>query len=208
MNIWQLYIQITSPCTLDHKINSLEIAQATFATHGISELLVSAMDRPSPVQSLRNSCSSMESGTPLLHLTTQQPLVLQRERFRSSRLTSRRHQLLEDLISWFLLAYRITQYSTTGTSRAELLFSRRPCTRLDLVLPGLSSRVHANQHRQKQAHDQHTKHRFFRNEDAVFVCDLPSKKDWLPGTICRSLGSRSYLIRLQDGRTVRRQWIT
>ena len=103
---------------------------------------------------------------------------------------------LEDLISRFLLTYRITPHSTTGTSPAELLFSRRPRTRLDLVLPDLSGRVRANQQRQKQARDKHTKHRFFRSGDAVFVCDLPSKKDWLSGTIFRSLGTRSYLIRL------------
>ena len=111
---------------------------------------------------------------------------------------------LEDLISRFLLTYWITPHSTTGTSPAELLFSRRPRTRLDLVLPDVSGRVCANQQRQKQARDKHTKHRFFRSGDAVFVCDLPSKKDWLSGTICRSLGTRSYLIRLEDGRTVRR----
>jgi len=32
----------------------------------------------------------------------------------------------------------------------------------------------------------------------------PSKKDWLPGTICQIFGPRSYLIRLSDGRTIRR----
>ena len=82
---------------------------------------------------------------------------------------------LEDLISRFLLTYRITPHSTVGTSPAEFLFSCRPRTRLDLVLPDLSARVCANQQRQNQFCDQHTKHRFFRSGDAVFVCDLPSK---------------------------------
>jgi len=111
---------------------------------------------------------------------------------------------LEDALSRFLHAYRITPHSTTGTSPAELLFNCRLRSRLDLVFPDLTGRVHDNQQRQKLARDQHAKFRSFEIGDTVFVRDLPSKKDWLPGTICQIFGPCSYLIRLSDGRTIRR----
>ena len=37
-----------------------------------------------------------------------------------------------------------------------------------------------------------------------YMCDLPSKEDWLPGTITRAMGPLSFEIQLFNGRTVRR----
>ena len=180
--------------------------RAIFATHGIPELLVSdngSAFTSSEFEEFMRLNGIRHSTSAPYHPATNGLAERAVQTFKTY-LKKAPSMPLEDLISRFLLTYRITPHSTTGTSPAELLFSRRPRTRLDLVLPDVSGRVRANQQRQKQARDKHTKHRFFRSGDAVFVCDLPSKKDWLSGTICRSLGTRSYLIRLEDGRTVRR----
>ena len=40
--------------------------------------------------------------------------------------------------------------------------------------------------------------------DTVFVRDFPSGKNWLPGTLTQSKGPLSFLIKLDDGRVIRR----
>ena len=57
---------------------------------------------------------------------------------------------LNTRIARFLFSYRITPHTTTGTSPAELLFGRLPCSQLDLLKPTLAERVHKKQERQKK----------------------------------------------------------
>ena len=64
---------------------------------------------------------------------------------------------IEANVSRFLLQYRITPHSTTGISPAEMLMSRRPRSRLDLIVPDLSSKVVKKQQIQKGNHDQRAK---------------------------------------------------
>ena len=40
--------------------------------------------------------------------------------------------------------------------------------------------------------------------DNVYVCDLPSKKDWVPGTIESTAGPLSFNVTLMTGQTFRR----
>ena len=47
------------------------------------------------------------------------------------------------------------------------------------------------------------KPREFSVGDSVYVCDLPSKDNWLPATIIRATGPLSFEIKLSDGHTVR-----
>ena len=65
---------------------------------------------------------------------------------------------LETHLSRFLFQYRITPHTTTGVSPAELLMGRQPRSHLDLMHPQVSSRVHANQFRQKMISGHGTDH--------------------------------------------------
>ena len=125
--------------------------RAIFATHGIPELLVSdngsAFTSSEFEEFMRLNRIRHTTSAPY-HPATNGLAERVVQTFKTY-LKKAPSLPLKDLISWFLLTYRITPHSTTGTSPAELLFSRRPRTLLDLVLPDLSSRVHANQHRQK-----------------------------------------------------------
>ena len=111
---------------------------------------------------------------------------------------------LRDNLSKFLFQYRITPHTTTGISPAELLLNRRPRSKLDLAIPDLAQKVRSKQLKQKLTHDHHTLSRKFNGGDKVYICDLPSKKDWVSGTIESTAGPLSYNITLSTGQTVRR----
>ena len=111
---------------------------------------------------------------------------------------------LQTNISHFLFQYRITPHSTTGISPAELLLGRRPRSLLDLAISSVSSRVTANQEKQKQFHDKSSKGRSFKVGDLVYIRDFPSGKSWLPGVIESACGPLTYRIKLSDGRSFRR----
>jgi len=180
--------------------------RSIFATHGIPELLVSdngSVFTSSEFEEFMRLNGIRHTTSAPYHPATNGLAERAVQTFKSF-LKKSPSMPLEDALSRFLHAYRITPHSTTGTSPAELLFNCRLRSRLDLVFPDLTGRVHDNQQRQKLARDQHAKFRSFEIGDTVFVCDLPSKKDWLPGTICQIFGPRSYLIPLSDGRTIRR----
>ena len=113
---------------------------------------------------------------------------------------------LEARLSRFLFRYRITPHTTTGVSPAELLMGRRPRSRLDLVLPSLAKHVATQQDKQATARNQHTKPRTFETGSHVYVRDLPTGKDWLPGVVVDTCGPRSLEIRLEDSRVVRRHY--
>ena len=112
---------------------------------------------------------------------------------------------IETRLSRFLFHYRITPHSTTGLSPAELLFGRRPRSRLDLVHPDLSNKVESSQARQKQGHDTpNMVSRTFSLGDRVYVYDFHNPHKWIPGIVVELTGSLSYKVRLQDGVVVRR----
>lgn len=111
---------------------------------------------------------------------------------------------LKDNLSRFLFQYRITPHTTTGVSPAELLLQRHPHSKLDLIVPDLNKKVRSKQQKQKLDHDRRTSPRQFSIGDHVYVCDLPSKKDWTPGTIASTAGPRSFNVLLSTGQTVRR----
>ena len=110
---------------------------------------------------------------------------------------------LRDNLSRFLSQYRLTPHTTTGISPAELLLNRRPRSKLDLVIPDLNKKVRSRQHQQKLAHDQHATPRQFSVGDQVYICDLPSKKDWIPGTIVSTAGPLAFNVSLSTGNVSR-----
>ena len=110
---------------------------------------------------------------------------------------------LNTRIAHFLFSYRIIPHTTTGTSPAELLFGRLPCSHLDLLKPTLAGRVLKKQEKQKENHDVRSKERTFQVGDFVFTCDFPDRKHWLSGKIISSKGPCFYLVELEDGQIVR-----
>jgi hypothetical protein len=112
---------------------------------------------------------------------------------------------LEARLSRFLLAYRTTPQTTTGSTPAELLFKRKVRTRLDLVRPEVRQRVEKAQSRQKLYHDQHAKERSFDVGDHVYGRNyLGGGRKWIHGEIESRTGPLSYTVRQQDGKLVRR----
>ncbi len=61
------------------------------------------------------------------------------------------------------------------------------------------------QQKQQNAHkDNKSRLRAFHVKDSVLVVSLPGRDSWFAGMVVSVLGSRTYEIRLSDGRTVRR----
>ena len=113
---------------------------------------------------------------------------------------------VEDRIARFLLQYRITPHSTTGRSPAELLFGRKLRTRLDLVKPDLSKTVECKQLNQKMLYDKKAKVRVLGIGDRVYVKNFGQGQRWLSGYILRKSGPMSFMVKLCDGRVVRRHY--
>ena len=111
---------------------------------------------------------------------------------------------LETRVSRFLFHYRITPNTTTGVSPAELLMGRSLRSHFSMLHPAVEARVASSQRRQKEGHDKKAKKREFQVGDLVYVRDLPAKTSWLVGTITGWRGLLSFLIELNDGRTVHR----
>ncbi|CAC5376400.1 unnamed protein product [Mytilus coruscus] len=99
---------------------------------------------------------------------------------------------IETNIARFLFAYRITPHGTTGLSPSVMLMGQRMRSLLDLTYPDLQQRVRQKQLTQKQCYDKSTKKR--HNREAK----------WFTGIIIKRTGPVSFVIELNDGRTVKR----
>ena len=107
---------------------------------------------------------------------------------------------IETKLSCFLFKYRLTPHSTTGSSPAELLLGRRPCSRLDILHPDLAVRVESRQAAQKQDHDTRgISERKFVEGDLVYVRDFRFPKKWIPGVIVTVTGPLSYTVKIGSG---------
>ena len=73
-----------------------------------------------------------------------------------------------------------------------------------MLHPDLSIRVEERQNTQKKAHDNKQKQRLFDVNDPVYVKNFHAGDKWLPGEVLKVLGTRSYLVKLSLGKTVRR----
>ena len=95
--------------------------------------------------------------------------------------------------------------STTGTSPAELLFSRPLESRLHLLRPNLSQNVE-NKQQQKLNHDKHAVERIFVEGEKVFVRNYSKiGKKWLPGIVL-SVAQRSVKVKLTSGLVIHRHF--
>ena len=107
---------------------------------------------------------------------------------------------IESKLSRFLFTYRLTPHATTSQSSAELLFKRRPRSRLDILVPSIEQVVERRQDNQKKWHDIHSPTHVFAIGDSVFIKDFrPGSKRWLPGKIVELLGPVSARGKLSNG---------
>ena len=81
---------------------------------------------------------------------------------------------------------------------------RCPKSHLDLLHPNITSQVNDSQECQKRNHDVHAKPRSFHGEDLVFVSNTGRGPKWIEGVVEQQTGPLSFLIRLTDGRRVRK----
>ncbi|VDH98120.1 Hypothetical predicted protein [Mytilus galloprovincialis] len=96
---------------------------------------------------------------------------------------------IETRMAKFLFTYRLTPHATTAIAPAEMLMGRRPRSLLDLTYPNINSRVQQQTTRQKQSHDKTAQVRNFNVGDR---------------TLIKRTGPVSFVIELNDGRTVKR----
>ena len=112
---------------------------------------------------------------------------------------------IQERLSRFLFDYRITPHPTTGVAPCELLLNRRLRSRLDLLHPQVDERVERQQEKQKESHDSNNATRKFDVGENVYVKNLPAgKPKWIPGIVKKVTGPLSYVVKLQDGKEVRR----
>ena len=135
-----------------------------------------------------------------LLLIIQPPMDLQNGR--SMKMSNK--ESLETRVSRFLFKYRITPHSTTGLASAEMLMSRKPRSRLDVLHPDVRQRVQNQQKKQKELHDQHAVDRQLRPGDLVYSREYGKQQKWCPGVINTQTGPVSYTIQLEDDREVHR----
>ena len=176
-----------------------------FATHGIPDIIVS--DNGTVFTSEEFETFMKLNGIRHVKAAPYHPSTNGiAERALKENLKKSKAESLETMISCFLFKYQTTPHTTTGISPAELLMGRQLCSHLSLLHPdfSLQNRVTNKQQNQKCHHDAHASKRHFTIGDTVFVCDFPSGKNWPPGTLTQSKGPLSFLIKLDDGRVIRR----
>ena len=105
-------------------------------------------------------------------------------------------------LSRFLLWYRITLHSTTGSSPSELMWGQRLRSQLDLVLPDAEQRPQEAQDRQKRAHDSHSTDRQFQVNDTLYVRNYGVGPQWLSGCVVGLQGLVMYRVRLNNDSVV------
>ena len=101
----------------------------------------------------------------------------------------------------FLMAYHTTPHSATNSTPAELLFGRRLRTALDILKPSLSNNIEKN-HNSMICRAQNRRMREFSNGQEVFICNFGVSSRWISGVIVNSSGPLTWLIKLEDGKTV------
>ena len=105
---------------------------------------------------------------------------------------------LNTRLARFLLRYRITPHTSTGTSPSELMWGRTLRSPLDLLLPDPSQKVEQAQDRQRKSHDAHSSAREFNVSDVVYARNYSSGPRWLPGRVVELQGKAMCKVQLGD----------
>ena len=183
-----------------------ERLRATFATHGLPDMVVSDNATCFSSGHFKEFCE----GNGIVHVTSAPYHAA------SNGLAERAVQTVKDVLkkvseeslqtkmSRFLFNYRITPQTTTGLSPAELLMKRKLKTRLDLLHPDLQGKVQKKQMKMKENHDVQAKSHSFQVGQPVFAKNFSAGSKWIPAIISETTGPVSYKVTLQDGQLVRR----
>ena len=107
---------------------------------------------------------------------------------------------VETRVARFLFAYRNTPQSTTGISPAVMMFNRPLRCHLDLLKPAT---IQERQFQQLN-HDVRSKDWEFQIDDKVFVDNFGQGSKWLAGIMDEVRGPLTYMVKLSDGRLVKR----
>ena len=111
---------------------------------------------------------------------------------------------IETRTARFLFAYRNTPQSTTGVSPAVMMFKRPLRCHLDLLKPNIEETVQARQIQQQLNHDIHSKDQKFRINNTEYVENFAQESKWLEGIVEEIRGPLTYIIKLPDGRILKR----
>jgi transposase InsO family protein len=109
---------------------------------------------------------------------------------------------IEQRLLRVLARYRLTPHTVTGRSPAEMLFGRRPRSRLDLVKPNVRDNIIRSQARDVKSH-RGVDRKFFCG-DTVYALSFSGKPKWLRAIIQSVSGPLSFVVELEDGRLWRR----
>ena len=101
----------------------------------------------------------------------------------------------------FLLSYRTTPHTTTGTTPCSLFIGRSIRTRLD---PDIAQQVCEKQASQKHYHDKHTQGREFVVGQRVMVKNFRPGPTYVAGTITSIVGPLTYTICVDSGQLWKR----
>ena len=99
------------------------------------------------------------------------------------------------------MAYRATPHSATNCTPAELLFGRRLRTALDIIKPSLSNNMEKNRN-DMICRPLNIRMREFSNGQEVFIRNFGVGSRWISGMTLNSSGPMTWLIKLEDGKTV------
>ena len=184
------------PVTTATSTMTIEHLRSIFATHGLPEMLVT--DNGSVFTSEEFRTFTKQNG---IHYSTSAPYHPASNGLAERTIQTFKNFMkkctdgsIEASISRILLHYRVTPQTTTGISPAEMLMGRHPRSRLDLLIPDISSKVKHRQRSQKHYHDKRSKHCPIQVGDTVLVRNFQSGDAWLPGTIVNTSGPLSFKI--------------
>ena len=111
---------------------------------------------------------------------------------------------METRLARYLMTYRVTPHSTTGTSPSELLMGRKLRTLLDAVHPSISGTVHRKQEKMAENYNKKSKVRCFHPGDKIYVkSHTQSAPKWIPAVL-RERSNDVMISETEDGRVLRR----
>ena len=180
--------------------------RATFATHGIPEVIVS--DNGTVFTSHEFKTFTQRNGIRHITAAPYHPssnglAELAVQTFKQG-MKKQVQGTVETKLSRLLLSYRTTPQTTTGETPAKLRWGRTLRTHMDLLKPNVAQRVETAQTQQKNRHDQNSRPRSFSVGDSVYARNYSGDGKWMPGTIVEQTGPVSVKVELEDGTVIRR----
>ena len=198
-----LDIHVVNTATTEATVEKL---RATFATHGLPEMLVSDNGSAFTSGAFREFLqkNGIQHVTSAPYHPSSNGLAERAVQTFKRGMKKQGSGSIEAKVARFLLSYRITPQATTGESPAQLRWGRNLRSHLDLLRPSVGNRVIVAQARQKSNHDKSSRPRQFAAGDTVQVRNYSGDRKWQPGLVIQETGPVSATVKLEDGTTARR----